>query len=109
MIYISSDIEVKNIQIPVNLSRNDTGMYKFILFNTTTRQEYEYEVRDSEFNVQYYNIEFTPISMPEGEYEYTLKDDDQIYSKGLLRYGDYSVDVKSGDEKISGYKYSRDI
>ena len=108
MIYISSDIETKKIQIPVNLSRNDTGMDKFVLFNTTTRQEYEYEVRDSEFNIQYYNIEFTP-DFPEGEYEYKLKSGDETLSSGLLRYGDYSVDVKSGDEKISGYKYSRDI
>lgn len=109
MIYISSDIGEKSIEIPINLSRNDTGNYRLILFNTTTRQEYEYEVTDKLGFLFYYSFTFTPLSMPEGEYEYTLKDDTMTYARGLLRYGDYNVEVKSGGAKINNYKYQRDI
>lgn len=109
MIYISSDIGDKTIEIPINLTRNDTGNYKLVLFNTTTRQEYEYEVEDNQGLLSYYTLTFTPVSMPEGEYEYTLKDNDRTYARGLLRYGDYNVEVKTGGEKINDYKYQRDI
>ena len=107
MIFISQENNPISVKIPINLARNKSNIYDFILFNTTTRQEYVYNVEDKQEYLQYYSFEVN-LDIPDGEYEYKLKDDDNVYSSGLVRIGDYTPERIEYENEIK-YKYQRDI
>ena len=107
MIFILHENNPISVKIPINLARNESNIYDFILFNTTTREEYTYTITDKQEYLQYYSFEIE-LDLPDGEYEYKLKDDDNVYSTGLLRIGDYNPERIEYENEIK-YKYQRDI
>lgn len=110
MIFISDKNNEKTLTIPINLGRNENNFYDLILLNTTTRQDYLYHLKDTRKYRNYY--EFTVLfnlpDLPDGEYEYKLKDNDNVYSTGLVRVGDYNPERIEYENEIK-YKYQRDI
>ena len=67
---------------------------KLLLKNGVTHKEFEYSVTDlNESNIFYtFNIN-VPEEMDDGEYSYTLKDnEDKIVATGLIRVGDYKTE-----------------
>lgn len=64
---------------------------KLLLKNNITHNEFEYNMDDlNESSIYYvFNINI-PESFDDGEYSYTLKDnEDKIVATGLIRVGDY--------------------
>lgn len=107
MIFILHENNPISVKIPINLARNESNIYDFILFNTTTREEYTYTIADKQEYLQYYSFEIE-LDLPDGEYEYKLKDAGNVYSSGLLRIGDYNPERIEYENEIK-YKYQRDI
>ena len=69
---------------------------KIILKNGITHKNFEYNVEDlNESSIFYtFNINI-PDSFDDGEYEYTLKDnEDKIVATGLIRVGDFKQENK---------------
>ena len=67
---------------------------KLLLKNGITKRNFEYSVTDlNESSIYYvFNINI-PDSYDDGEYEYTLKDnEDKIVATGLMRIGDYKTE-----------------
>ena len=67
---------------------------KLFIKNGITHKEFEYNVEDlNESSIFYtFNINI-PDSYDDGEYEYTLKDnEDKIVATGLMRIGDYKTE-----------------
>ena len=64
------------------------------LRNTTTSKEYSYIVEDKKDSNMFYHFIFNLDDMDEGEYEYTLFEENAPIVKGLLRYGDYKMENK---------------
>ena len=81
---------------------------KLLLKNGITHKEFEYNVEDlNESSIFYtFNINI-PESYDDGEYEYTLKDnEDKIVATGLMRIGDYkqeNTQYNNKDKKIIQY------
>lgn len=74
---------------------------KLLLKNGITHKEFEYNVDDlNESSIFYtFNINI-PDSYDDGEYEYTLKDnEDKIVATGLMRIGDYKQENTQYDNK----------
>ena len=69
---------------------------KFIIKNNITHRNFEYSVEDLNESSIFYTFNLNiPESMDDGEYEYTLKDnEDKIVATGLLRIGDYKTENK---------------
>ena len=65
MIFILDKNNPISVKIPINLARNESNIYDFILFNTTTRQEYVYNVEDKQEYLQYYSFEVN-LDLPDG-------------------------------------------
>ena len=69
---------------------------KLLLKNGITHKEFEYNVTDlNESSIYYvFNINI-PDSIYDGEYEYTLKDNEgKIVATGLMRVGNYKQENK---------------
>ena len=69
---------------------------KLLLKNGITHKEIEYNVDDlNESSIYYvFNIN-VPDSLDDGEYSYTLKDNEEkIVATGLMRVGDYKTENK---------------
>ena len=69
---------------------------QFIIKNGITHKNFEYNVEDlNESSIFYtFNINI-PDSLDDGEYEYTLKDnEDKIVATGLIRVGDFKQENK---------------
>lgn len=64
---------------------------KLVLINSLSKEKYELIVRDEGSTMNYYKLEINLYdNMAEGEYEYTLLDDnDNELSNGLLQIGNY--------------------
>lgn len=81
---------------------------KLVLKNNLLNQEYILDVRDAGSTFNYYRLSINLYSnMAEGEYEYTLLDDnDNELSNGLLQIGDYKQnnDVYEHKNKIVVYE-----
>lgn len=81
---------------------------KLKLKNDLLNQEYILDVRDAGSTFNYYRLSINLHSnMAEGEYEYTLLDDnDNELSNGLLQIGDYKQnnDVYEHKNKIVVYE-----
>lgn len=81
---------------------------KLFIKNGITHKEFEYNVEDlNESSIFYtFNINI-PDSYDDGEYEYTLKDnEDKIVATGLMRIGDYkqeNTQYNNKDKKIIQY------
>ena len=81
---------------------------KLLLKNGITHKQFEYSVEDlNESSIFYtFNINI-PDSYDDGEYEYTLKDnEDKIVATGLMRIGDYkqeNTQYNNKDKKIIQY------
>ena len=69
---------------------------KFIIKNGITHKEFEYSVTDLNESSIYYTVNLNiPEEMDDGEYEYTLKDnEDKIVATGLIRVGDFKQENK---------------
>ena len=69
---------------------------KLILKNGITNKNFEYSVEDLNESSIYYTFNLNiPEEMDDGEYEYTLKDDeDKIVATGLIRVGDFKQENK---------------
>ena len=82
---------------------------KLIIKNGITHKNFEYSVEDlNESSIYYvFNINI-PEEMDDGEYNYTLKDnEDKIVATGLMRVGDYKQEnkqyINNKDKKIIQY------
>ena len=64
---------------------------KFIIKNGITHKEFEYSVEDLNESSIYYTFNINiPDSFDDGEYNYTLKDDeDKTVATGLIRVGNF--------------------
>ena len=69
---------------------------KLLLKNGITNKNFEYSVEDLNESSIYYTFNLNiPEEMDDGEYEYTLKDDeDKIVATGLIRVGDFKQENK---------------
>ena len=67
---------------------------KLLLKNGITKRNFEYNVTDLNESSIYYTFNLNiPEEMDDGEYEYTLKDnEDKIVATGLMRIGDYKTE-----------------
>jgi hypothetical protein len=81
---------------------------KLVLINSLSKEKYELIVRDNGSTMNYYKLEINLYdNMAEGEYEYTLLDDNNNeISNGLLQIGDYKQnnDVYEHKNKIVVYE-----
>ena len=78
---------------------------KLLLKNGITKRNFEYNVEDlNESSIFYtFNINI-PESLDDGEYNYTLKDnEDKIVATGLIRVGDYKTENKEYNNKDKKY------
>lgn len=78
---------------------------KLLLINSITKNKFEYSVTDlNESSIFYtFNINI-PEEMDDGEYNYTLKDDeDKIVATGLMRVGDYKQENTQYNNKDKKY------
>lgn len=82
---------------------------KLLLKNGITHKEFEYSVEDLNESSIYYTFNINiPESFDDGEYSYTLKDnEDKIVATGLIRVGDYKQEntqyINNKDKKIIQY------
>ena len=71
------------------------------LENTTTHQEYEYNVVDTNNGEKlYFQFDINTLELVDGEYNLTLYDGDNVVCTDLLRIGDFNpntLQYKSGD------------
>ena len=69
---------------------------KLLLKNGITHKNFEYSVTDLNESSIYYTFNLNiPEEMDDGEYEYTLKDnEDKIVATGLMRVGDFKQENK---------------
>ena len=78
---------------------------KLLLKNGITHKQFEYSVEDlNESSIFYtFNINI-PERFDDGEYEYTLKDnEDKILATGLIRVGDFKQENKEYNNKDKKY------
>lgn len=127
MIYISDQTVVNSVAFPCNLGRNSDDFYFLFLRNTTTRGVYFYEFSDRRELDKYYVGDLEPDeNRPDGEYDYWLVDggtrtksiiegglpdfdEDEIYSRGVMRLGEISREYSDPEKSIDNYKYRKDI
>ena len=78
---------------------------KLIIKNGITHKNFEYNVADLNESQIYYTFNLNiPEEMDDGEYEYTLKDnEDKILATGLMRIGDYKTENKEYNNKDKKY------
>ena len=78
---------------------------KIILKNGITHKNFEYNVEDLNESSIYYTFNINiPESFDDGEYEYTLKDNEnKIVATGLIRVGDYKTENKEYNNKDKKY------
>ena len=69
---------------------------KLLKKNGITHKEFEYNVTDLNESTIYYTFNLNiPEEMDDGEYEYTLKDNEgKIVATGLMRVGNYKQENK---------------
>lgn len=71
---------------------------KLKLSNNLTKVEHTYDNVSVTETKLYYDVlfDFNPIGMDEGEYDYTLfNDDEEVIATGILRYGNYNNEKKT--------------
>ena len=78
---------------------------KLLLKNGITHKEFEYNVEDLNESSIYYTFNLNiSDEMDDGEYEYTLKDnEDKIVATGLIRVGDFKQENKEYNNKDKKY------
>lgn len=87
MLYLRNISVAQRLLIPNRRSNLSEQSMRLLLRQTTTKQEFAFDVLDIEANDAYYNLAVTlNEEMPMGEYEYTLKGV-EILSSGLLVIG----------------------
>lgn len=105
MIYIKSD--TNSIQIPRHSNENPKEL-RLVLINNLTQQEVEVEVREFFLWAFTYQVEINPFITVDGEYTYTLYDENnEVLSCGLMVFGDYKREVKSYDKTNKKIQYNR--
>jgi hypothetical protein len=68
---------------------------KIILKNSLNLVETELDIRGYDATLNFYKFSLQlPEGMKDGEYEYTLEEDDKVISTGLLQIGDYEPNNK---------------
>ena len=78
---------------------------KLLLKNGITHKNFEYSVEDLNESSIYYTFNLNiPEEMDDGEYEYTLKDNEyKIVATGLIRVGDFKQENKEYNNKDKKY------
>lgn len=62
--------------------------------NNLDKHTYNFEVNDQQTSSIYYHFSVRlPAGIPDGEYTYTLWDEDELKASGLLQIGDYQKKV----------------
>ena len=81
---------------------------KLVLINSLSKEKYELIVRDNGSTMNYYKLEINLYdNMAEGEYEYTLLDDNNNeISNGLLQIGNYKQNNKQYSDKKTNIVYN---
>lgn len=81
---------------------------KLVLINSLSKEKYELIVRDNGSTMNYYKLEINLYdNMAEGEYEYTLLDDNNNeISNGLLQLGNFTQNNKQYSDKKTNIVYN---
>lgn len=68
---------------------------RLLLVNQTTKAQYQVIFIDTDCG--YYDIDITTITptMDNGQYDYYIMGDADVYATGILQYGDYESDIPS--------------
>jgi hypothetical protein len=88
MIIVSNKNIENSVYFPQNIYTDNTDMYKLILFDRGTNNQYTFENLDDKHLVQFdfYTFFINFSKLPEGEYEYTIFDsNEKTVGKGLIR------------------------
>lgn len=80
-------------------------MLKLRLNSTITKKIWDFEVEDAADSILFYHFPAFQLTekMDDGQYEYTLFDDEQIVAVGVLQIGDYN-NTKKEYKKDGQYK-----
>lgn len=78
------------------------------LTNSVTKKNYSYEVEDTNSSIFYYNFNLTlDEDMDDGEYAYTLSDDEgNELARGLLQIGNYVPEKTEYENKKTYITYN---
>lgn len=97
------------VYLPKNLNENN-GNYKLVLIDRGTNKEYEFENLYNSHIVQFdfYTFTINFSSLPKGEYEYVLfDDDDTIVSRGLIKLKELKQDNSIYNDNRTYIAYDR--
>lgn len=90
MVYLNNKTEAQQLFIP-RTGITGTGIMSFFLRNTTSLEKYEFAVADLETSRLYHNLSISlDNDMPDGEYEYELREGEDTIGNGILYIGDFT-------------------
>lgn len=88
MLYLKNITDSQDLRIPRD-GNMTTGFKSLILKSTIDQDERIFNISSSGNSANYFEFKITlQDNMPNGEYEYTLKDGGLVLSRGLLILGD---------------------
>ena len=93
MIYLNNTSEVQTMFIPKSV-RDSEGKVFFKAFSTGTLQGFSFHVREMESTAIYHMVSAELPKIADGEYEYTLSDEEGVLSTGILVIGGQSEPVE---------------
>lgn len=88
MLYIDKNEQAQVLFIPKNKQGTKGGLV-LRCKSSINKQTWESKVIDLQTSTYYYRISFVvPADAPQGEYQYTLSDDEGVLSNGILIIGE---------------------
>lgn len=91
MVYLNNKTEAQQFFIPRTGITGTGSSMTLVLRNTTSLKEYEFAVADLETSRLYHNLSISlDNDMPDGEYEYNLREDEDTIGNGILYIGDFT-------------------
>ena len=102
MIYLDKTEQAQVLFIPRNKQGTNGGLV-LKCKSSINQQAWESKVIDLQTSTYYYRVSFVvPAEAPQGEYQYTLSDDEGVLSKGILIIGENQKIIQY--EKSAEYK-----
>lgn len=106
MVYLNNTQEAQTIFIP-KVFTGATGNLSLHLRNTIDLDVVIDDVIDIQTSDLYFNLSISlPVGMVDGEYEYSLSDNGEILSTGILVIGEMTAQTEQYNKSIQYEQYS---